>query len=376
MSAAEMPVSAEEAERLFGLLSREKALVLAVSGGPDSTALMMLAARWQKSLKQPPKLISVTIDHGLRAESKAEATAVRKLSQSLGIEHRILRWTGSKPKTGLPEAARNARYRLLAEAAHKAGAGHVLTAHTLDDQGETILIRLTRGSGVAGLTGMKLASMMPVANGRRLILVRPLLGIAKTRLIATLKAANITYADDPTNSDPVFTRARLRASMPVLAREGLSAERLGLLGRRVGRIEAALYETLRAAFRLLAPTPWPLAGAVAVDADAFSRLPDEIALRMLGRLVGAIGKEGAVELAKLENLYDGVVAAIEASWIASPQPARFRRSLAGAVVAVRDGQVLVEKAPARRGSQKGRSNRRISALTTRKTRPVARAGSR
>ena len=377
MSAAEqVPVSAQEAERLFGLLSREKALVLAVSGGPDSTALMMLAARWRRSLKKPPKLVAVTIDHGLRAASKAEAAAVRKLAQSLEIEHRILRWTGSKPKAGVPEAARNARYRLLAEAAHKAGAGHVLTAHTLDDQGETILIRLTRGSGVAGLAGMKWASIVPVANGRHVTLVRPLLGIPKSRLIATLKAAGIAYADDPSNRDPAFTRARLRATMPALAREGLSAERLALLGKRVGRIEAALSETLHAAFRLLAPAPWPPAGAIAVDADAFSRLPDEIALRMLGRLVGSIGREGPVELGKLESLYDGLVAAIGASWIASPPPARFRRSLAGAVVAVRDGQVLVERAPARRQTRQSGPNQRISALTKRKTHPVAGPGSR
>lgn len=377
MSAAEQaPVSAQEAERLFGLLSREKALILAVSGGPDSTALMLLAARWRRSLKKPPRLVAITIDHGLRAESKAEAAAVRKLAQSLGIEHRVLRWSGSKPKTGLPEAARNARYRLLAEAAHKAGAGHVLTAHTLDDQGETILIRLTRGSGVAGLAGMKSASMMPVANGRRLILVRPLLRISKSRLIATLKAADIAYADDPTNRDPAFTRARLRASMPALAREGLSAERLALLGRRIGRIEAALHEMLGAAFRLLAPAPVPRAGAVAVDAGSFSRLPDEIALRMLGRLVAAIGKEGPVELGKLENMYDGLVAAIEASWVASPPAARFRRSLAGAIVAVRDGQVLVEKAPARSAIRKDRPNRRIRPLTKRKTHRAAEPGSR
>src|SRR4029077_3475974 len=129
MPTQNISISAAELKSLFSDLEQFPALVLAVSGGPDSTALMVLTARWRQSLKNKPTLLAVTIDHGLRAEAKREAAAVGRLARKLGISHRTLRWTGAKPKTGLQQAARNARYRLLAEAARKARAAHILTAH-------------------------------------------------------------------------------------------------------------------------------------------------------------------------------------------------------------------------------------------------------
>src|SRR4051812_13061922 len=136
------PVSAAETAALFADLSHAPVLVLAVSGGPDSTALMWLAARWRDGLEHAPKLIAVTVDHGLRPESAREALQVKRLAARLGVDHRTLRWTGRKPASGLPEAARNARYRLLGDIARRSGARHVLAAHTLDDQAETVLFRL------------------------------------------------------------------------------------------------------------------------------------------------------------------------------------------------------------------------------------------
>ena len=222
------PVSAEEAASLFEDLVAIPALILAVSGGPDSTALLWLAARWRAARTSGPTLIAVTVDHGLRKEAGAEAKAVAKFARHLGIAHRTLRWTGKKPKTGLPQAARMARYRLLAEAARKAGAPAILTAHTLDDQAETVLIRMSRGSGLTGLAGMARVSPVPGRRDGAVRLIRPFLDIAKSRLIATLKAAKIPFADDPTNRDPRFTRARLRGLLPVLAGEGLDAPPRGV----------------------------------------------------------------------------------------------------------------------------------------------------
>lgn len=155
MPTADAAVGDEELNALFRGLEDLPGFVIAVSGGSDSTALLLLATRWAKRLKKPPRLLAVTIDHGLRAEAKAEAASVKRLARQLEVPHRTLRWRGSKPATGLQEAARTARYGLLAQTAARAGLAHVLTAHTLDDQAETVLFRLARGSGLAGLAGEK-----------------------------------------------------------------------------------------------------------------------------------------------------------------------------------------------------------------------------
>src|SRR5690242_13748673 len=148
------PVSVTDAKALFADWKDAPALVLAISGGPDSVALMWLAARWRKSLSRGPRLLAVTVDHGLRREAAREARTVKELARALDLPHRTLRWTGVKPVTGVPAAARAARYRLLARAARSEGAAHILTAHTRDDQAETLLMRLLRGSGIAGLSAM------------------------------------------------------------------------------------------------------------------------------------------------------------------------------------------------------------------------------
>jgi len=334
------PVSQSEAKSLFSGLERHPVLVLAVSGGPDSTALMLLASRWGKSLKAKPKLVALTVDHGLRKEAKREAAAVAKLARKLGIAHKTLRWSGKKPATGLQQAARMARYRLLSEAARKLKAAHILTAHTLDDQAETVIIRMSRGSGLRGLAAMQRLSRLDGAEPP-LQLVRPLLDVAKARLIATLKMAKIAYADDPSNRDPRFTRARLRTLMPELAKEGLTARRLAVLAQRLRRADRAIEVAVEAAVAAVASQAGE--GTIVLDASAFARLPAEIALRLMGRAVGELGDEGPVELAKLESLNAALKSAQNA------RSGRFRRSLAGALVTLSGPAITVERAPARRG---------------------------
>ena len=143
------PISAREAKELFADLKALPAIVLAVSGGPDSVALMWLMARWRRALSHGPRLLAVTVDHGLRPEAAREARVVKELARALDVEHRTLRWTGDKPRSGVPAAARAARYRLLAKAARGTGARHVLTAHTRDDQAETPLPRNNRINSVS-----------------------------------------------------------------------------------------------------------------------------------------------------------------------------------------------------------------------------------
>jgi tRNA(Ile)-lysidine synthase len=334
----ETAISDAEADVILADLIDQPALVLAVSGGPDSTALMWLAARWRKRQRRGPKLIAVTVDHALRPEARREATAVKRLATRLGIVHRTLRWTGKKPTTGLQQKAREARYRLIAAAAARARATCVLTAHTIDDQAETILFRLARGSGLAGLAGMARVRplVMPTTG---VFLVRPLLDLPKSRLVATLRAAGITAADDPSNRDPRFARTRLRAVMPALAREGLAASRFALLARRVRRADAAIEFAVAAAAASLSAGAWPERGPIVFPAEDFAAFPAEVALRLLGRAIAWVGDEGPVELGKLEAL---------AAAMAAGRPGRFRRTLAGAAVSLADGRIAVERAPPRR----------------------------
>ena len=232
----------------------------------------------------------------------------------------------------------------------KLGASHILTAHTLDDQAETVLIRMSRGSGVTGLAAMARMSNLPGSGEGDIKLVRPLLDIPKSRLIATLAAAKIPFADDPSNRDPRFTRARLRGLMPQLAQEGLDARRLSLLARRLRRADAAIEAVVDQAVVVLAVDA-PAAHVMAFDAMGFFILPAEIALRLIGRAVTKVGDEGSVELAKLEALK----AALDTAQKANNR--RFRRSLAGAIVTLEANKITVERAPARRANSltKGRS---------------------
>jgi tRNA(Ile)-lysidine synthase len=344
--AADEPISAAEAKKLFDPLVDNSVLLLAVSGGADSTALLLLAARWRRARSRGPRLIAVTVDHGLRPASATEARAVKRLARGLGVQHRIMRWEGQKPATGLQQAARAARYRLLADAAEEVRADVVLTAHTLDDQAETVLIRMSRGSGVAGLAAMARTSPLPATVGRRITLVRPLIDIPKTRLIATLAKGGIAFADDPSNRDPRFARPRLRALMPALAREGLTPHRLALLAGRVRRAEAAIEAAVDQAVDALSEAPWSERDSVALSAERFALLPGEVALRLLGRAIAQTGDEGPVQLGKLEALYAALAAAN-----ASRNP-RVRRTLAGALVTMAERRLLIERAPMRKGRRR------------------------
>ncbi|AVT80016.1 tRNA lysidine(34) synthetase TilS [Rhodopseudomonas palustris] len=334
-------VSATEARRLFADWKAAPAIVLAVSGGPDSLALMWLAARWRKALAQGPALAVVTIDHGLRPEAAAEARAVKRLAASLDLPHRTLRWNGDKPRTGIQAAAREARYRLLAQAAKTLGASHVMTAHTRDDQAETVLMRLSRGSGIAGL-----AAMAREIERDGVVLARPLLDVPKARLVATLTKARIAFATDPSNADPRFTRPRLRELMPQLAAEGCDARALVRLAARAGRADAALELMADGAEQFL-ETLDAGAGRPGVDARAFLALAAEIQIRLLLRALARYGHEGPAELGKVEGLAETLKQA--AAGRAPPAgKIRLKQTLAGAVITLTSDRLVIAPAPPRR----------------------------
>jgi tRNA(Ile)-lysidine synthase len=349
------PISAQDAKHLFADWQAAPAIILAVSGGPDSVALMWLAARWRGARKRGPRLIAVTVDHGLRPEAAREAREVKRLAHSLDLPHRTLRWTGPKPKTGLPAAARDARYRLLAQAARAYGATHILTAHTRDDQAETLLMRMARGSGLAGL-----AAMARQSERDGVVLARPFLQISKSQLVATLTKAKLGFAVDPSNRDLSFTRPRFRALMPVLAAEGCDSRNLARLASRLARANAALEVLVDGAERFLALKDHCVArpGSDAntsdaktlsiktFDAKAFAAMSEEIRIRLLLRIINRVGHEGPAELGKVEALLSALDRAGAEN--AARGRVRLKQTLAGALVSLTELRIRIEPAPPRR----------------------------
>jgi tRNA(Ile)-lysidine synthase len=181
----------------------EPFLAVAVSGGADSLALTILADRWAR--ERAGQICALTVDHRLRPESGEEIRRLQGWLSARPIRHEILAWSGDKPTTGIQEAARAARYALLDDWCRAHGCLHLLTAHHREDQAETCLMRRRAGSGANGLAGM--SAIRELSHCR---VVRPLLGVAKRRLVAFLDAERQPFITDPSNSDPAFARSRLR----------------------------------------------------------------------------------------------------------------------------------------------------------------------
>jgi tRNA(Ile)-lysidine synthase len=216
-----------EIDGLFEPLELYEKLGLAVSGGPDSLALMLLAAQWAKSFGRP-ELFVYTVDHDLRPEAAAEAAMVVREATALGLPVRSLRWEGDKPATGIQAAARIARYRLMHEAMERDGVAVLVTAHHLADQAETVLMRLAHGSGIEGLRGMDALSQVEDCD-----VYRPLLGVHPETLRDVVSEAGLSPAYDPGNTDESYERVRWRLMLPALEAMGLTIERLGTFARRM-----------------------------------------------------------------------------------------------------------------------------------------------
>ena len=323
----------EEVGRLFAPLVGARGVALAVSGGADSTALTVLFCRWLKRRPDAPPAIVLTVDHGLRPAAAEEALRVADLAARLGLRHRTLVWEGDKPQANLQAEARAARYRLLTGAAIEEGCDTLLVAHHADDQAETFLHNLIRGSGVYGLSGMP-----AVRRAGPITIRRPLIDMPKARLIAQLRAVGETWSEDPSNADERFERARLRKLQDVLAAEGLSRDRILKTARQMQRAGEALDGAVD---RLLGEHLMiDGSGLLVIARAAFRAAPEEIRLRALARMIRHLGDaDHTPRLERVEALdralYEGGDGTV--------------RTLGGTIAVVRRGSITIGLEAGREG---------------------------
>ena len=298
------PLSDAEFDSLMaGLEPFEPApwLALGLSGGSDSLALACLLRAWARA--RGGRVTALVVDHGLRRESRAEARAVARQAADMDLEAVVLTWSGDKPEANVQAAARDARHALLRDWCAKRGVLHLALGHQRDDQAETLLLNLARGSGLDGL-----AAMAPLVETPQVRVLRPLLAVPRARLQARTRTENLDWLEDPSNRDPRFDRVRLRAALADLAGEDLIDRRLaataGQLGRARAAVEAAVAGLLARAAELRCD------GSLRLDLAILAEAPEEVALRALARVLTTVGgADYPPRFERLERLHRRLAAA-------------------------------------------------------------------
>jgi len=274
---------------------------VAVSGGGDSLALMHLLAGWAKAAGRDKPVVLI-VDHALRDGSAGEAKTAAAKARKAGLTAHILTRKGARPKSGIEALARDARYGLMGRWLKRHGVAHLYVGHTLDDQAETFLLRLGRGSGLDGLSAMRALAPFPVPGLEALTLARPLLGIGRAELRAYLKERRQDWLEDPMNSEARFARSRIRALLPALEAAGLSPARIADAAAHLARARAALELATEA---VLARAARPDGHRVLLDAPALAAAPREMGLRALAALLMAVsGQPYRPRFEALERLFD------------------------------------------------------------------------
>jgi tRNA(Ile)-lysidine synthase len=286
------------------LAAPAKAWAVAVSGGGDSVALMHLARDYARQQSYPLPHV-LTVDHGLRPSSAKDAKAVAAWAKRLGLAATVLTWRDKKPKSGVEAAAREARYRLMGAFLVKHDIATLLVGHSQDDQAETFLLRLARGSGLDGLAGMRPSAPWPVAGFPGLTLMRPLLGAGRDPLRAYLEAKGQAWLDDPMNEDLAFDRVKVRKVRAALAEAGLTAARIAAAAQHLARARESLEVMTEAVLARAVRKNNP--DGLLLDPVALVAAPREVGLRALASVLMAVG--GGTyrpRFASLERLYDRI----------------------------------------------------------------------
>lgn len=302
-------------------------IAVAVSGGPDSMALLCLAADWAR--RRGARVTALTVNHGLRPEAAKEARQVAIWSAALDVEHRELTWRGAKPATGIQAAARAARYRLLTAWCRDNAVAHLLTAHHADDQAETFLYRMNRGSGADGLAAMPAVT---VRDGVRLL--RPLLPLRRAALVPVLAAAGQTAIDDPSNLDTRFARVEMRGHLAALENEGIGCADVLSVTTALGRLRGDR-DRSRAALAATAVAVFP-AGYADIDLEPLEKSSAGSAEEIVAAVLHAIG--GQTFAPRRRQLSD-MVGTLRDGSFAHP------RTLGGCVVASAGAKLRVFREP-------------------------------
>ncbi len=282
-----------------GPFEKHPRLAVACSGGPDSMALTILMHEWARA--RSGGVTALIVDHGIRKNAAAEARLVAKRLAQRNIPHKILKHTGKVFEGDIQASARKVRYALLSDWCAAHSHLHLGIAHHREDQAETVLLRLARGSGLDGL-----AAMASVSETRHIRHIRPLLNVPRSQLRATLNKHGVCFVEDPSNDDRDFARVRMRALAAPLSAEGMSPYRLAATATRLARARAALEGSV-AALLARAGTFFPQGYGLLAFAP-LRRAPEEIALRGLSRTLTYIGgKEYPSRLAHLERLYEWIL---------------------------------------------------------------------
>lgn len=275
-------------------------IAVAVSGGPDSMALLHLA----QAVMPRTEIHALTLDHGLRHESAQEAKQIAAwIADWPRVTHHILKWKGNKPESGIMEAARDARYDILCKWCGRNGIRQLWVAHHAGDQAETFLFRLAHGSGVDGLSGM--AAVSPYRDSG-IDVIRPLLDRTKDEIVAYCTRAKIPFVTDPTNTNMKYARARLRQALPLLEAEGLTEKRLARTATRMRQAREALdFYAARIVKRHAIITQ----ARATVGLRALATAPGDMRIRVIRQVLDQMGA-GAYgpRLDRLEDLVGGAFA--------------------------------------------------------------------
>ncbi len=321
------PVGAAEFAGLIGPLGPFEPtphLAVAVSGGRDSLALGLLAQQWTAA--RGGRVTGLIVDHGLRSASAGEAVRTQGLLGRSGIAAAILSAPG-RPRKNLQAWARAARYALMPDWCRDAGVLHLLVAHHRDDQAETVLANLTRNTSLRGMAGMAAVRELPACR-----ILRPLLGVPRDRLTATLESRNVIWIEDPSNRDRRFRRVRLRQRLAGRGEGSVLAARAVAAGRARQRFDRRVADLLAASVSL----DGPRAG---LDRAVLRRAEPEIAAAALGSLIGWIGRESAPP--RQERL------ARMADWLCGASR-KGRKTIGGCAIRLDGDRASVAPEPARR----------------------------